>query len=174
MTITRAVLITGPLGCGKTSVSVSAGELLDAAAIPNAVIDLDWLCWAGPALPHHELIAVMCDNLTSLRRRYSHAGIHTLALCRAVTSHAEIDSIRAAVGGHLVAFRLSVPADLRADRLRARANSKDLAESAAIDLAHESEQIRHIPAVKNHGRSAELTAHEVLTRLGWLSKSQFD
>ena len=71
-----------------------------------------------------------------------------------------------------MAFRLSVPSELRAERLRERANSGDLEEAAAIDLAHESGQIRHVPAVKNHGRSAEVTAHEILTRLGWLFKPQ--
>jgi len=174
MTTTRAVLITGPLASGKTTVSICAGDVLDSANVANAVIDLDWLCWAGPSLSRGHLSDLMCANLAAVRQRYSQAGIHTLVLCRAVMSHSEINDIRTAVGGHLVAFRLSVPVDVLTERLHARGNRADLVEAAAIDAAQASQQVRHIPAVKNHGRDAEHTAIEVLTRIGWLSAPALD
>ncbi|MGW3761717.1 hypothetical protein [Streptomyces sp. NPDC005131] len=47
----RAILITGTVGAGKTSVAGAAGDLLTGAGVPNAVIDMDWLCrtWPAPA-----------------------------------------------------------------------------------------------------------------------------
>jgi adenylylsulfate kinase-like enzyme len=40
----RALLLTGTVGAGKTSVADALGDLLTEAAVPNAVLDLDWLC----------------------------------------------------------------------------------------------------------------------------------
>ncbi|GAB2821190.1 DUF397 domain-containing protein [Lentzea nigeriaca] len=39
----RALLITGPVGVGKTTVAEAVGDVLAAAEVPHAVIDLDWL-----------------------------------------------------------------------------------------------------------------------------------
>lgn len=47
----RALLITGTVGAGKTSVAEAAGDLLVSSGVPNAVIDMDWLCQAGPRPP---------------------------------------------------------------------------------------------------------------------------
>ena len=64
--MTRAVLLTGPLGSGKTSVALEVGELLGSAGVPHAVIDLDWLCWAGPGLTGAALDAVTRGLSTGL------------------------------------------------------------------------------------------------------------
>ena len=166
VTPTRSVLISGPLGSGKTAVAIAAGELLDEVRVPNAVIDLDWLCWAGPSLSSEQLLALMCDNLESLRERYVLVGIQSLILCRAVTTRHEVESLRRAAGGALVAMRLSVPADERTKRLRARANPAELAEAPAVD---EAQVGLHLPALRNHGRDARDTAGDLLRRVHWLS-----
>ncbi len=163
---TRAVLISGPLGSGKTSVAIATGELLDEASVASAVIDLDWLCWAGPSLSSDQLLVLMCDNLASLRERYSLIDIHTLVLCRAVTTRHEVEALRRAAGGALVAMRLSVPADARTKRLRARANTGDLAEAQRVE---EAQVGLHLPALRNHGRDARDTASDLLRRVGWLT-----
>lgn len=168
--MTRAVLLTGPLGSGKTAVAVETGELLGAAGVPHAVVDLDWLCWAGPALTGAALDAVLCDNLAAVRARYEAAGLTTFVLARSVTSLAQVAAIRAAAGGALVALRLSVPDDERRARLAARvgtAAAADLDQDAVLSAA----DVRlPLPALRNHGRSARQTAAEVIVRLGWLGR----
>lgn len=165
--MTRAVLLTGPLGSGKTAVAVQIGELLDSAGVPHAVVDLDWLCWAGPGLTGAALDAVLVDNLAAVRARYVAAGITTFVLARTVTSLAQVEAIRAAAGGALVALRLSVPDDERRARLAARgsaAGAADLAEDAALAAA----DVRlPLPALRNHARTPQETAAEVIDRLGW-------
>ncbi|MET8756910.1 hypothetical protein [Lentzea sp. NPDC004782] len=44
----RALLITGPVGIGKTTVAEAVGDVLAAASVPHAVIDLDWLRHCTP------------------------------------------------------------------------------------------------------------------------------
>jgi Ni2+-binding GTPase involved in maturation of urease and hydrogenase len=50
-----AVLITGTVGAGKTSVAAAAGSILAEARIPHAVIDLDALTQSWPAPPDDPL-----------------------------------------------------------------------------------------------------------------------
>lgn len=51
MTGASALLITGTVGVGKTSVAEVVGDLLREARVSNAVIDLDWLSHAWPVPP---------------------------------------------------------------------------------------------------------------------------
>lgn len=44
-----AILLTGTVGVGKTTVLIEIGELLDAGQEPYALVDLDWLAWIRPA-----------------------------------------------------------------------------------------------------------------------------
>lgn len=37
----KALLITGPVGVGKTTVAEAVGDVLATAGVPHAVIDLD-------------------------------------------------------------------------------------------------------------------------------------
>jgi Ni2+-binding GTPase involved in maturation of urease and hydrogenase len=41
--VARAVLVTGTVGSGKTTVVDAIGDVLRRRRVPNAVIDLDWL-----------------------------------------------------------------------------------------------------------------------------------
>jgi deoxyadenosine/deoxycytidine kinase len=45
------LVITGPVGVGKTTVATALSELLCQADLAHAVIDLDWLrwCYLSPA-----------------------------------------------------------------------------------------------------------------------------
>ncbi len=44
----RVLLVTGPVGVGKTTVALEASDLLEAAGVPHAVIDVDALSWCYP------------------------------------------------------------------------------------------------------------------------------
>jgi Ni2+-binding GTPase involved in maturation of urease and hydrogenase len=45
----RAILLTGTVGSGKTSVAIEIGELLERGGASYALVDLDWLAWLRPS-----------------------------------------------------------------------------------------------------------------------------
>jgi adenylylsulfate kinase-like enzyme len=47
----RALLLTGTVGIGKTTVAVAVGDLLREREVANAVVDLDELRRAWPSPP---------------------------------------------------------------------------------------------------------------------------
>jgi adenylylsulfate kinase-like enzyme len=65
----RALLITGTVGSGKTSVADALGDLLSGAGIPNAVIDIDGLRRAWPSPPDDPFqVELALRNLRAVAR----------------------------------------------------------------------------------------------------------
>ena len=46
----RAVLLTGLFGTGKSSVAIEMADVLEKRGVPYALIDLDYLCWGEPGM----------------------------------------------------------------------------------------------------------------------------
>ena len=66
----HGILITGPVGVGKTTTLHEIEAVLE---VPNAILDLDWLAWARPARgTAHDL---MLRNLADVWRNIHAAGI---------------------------------------------------------------------------------------------------
>lgn len=111
----RALLITGTVGSGKTSVADALGDVLAAAGIPHAVLDVDWLrrSWPTPAGdPFNQEMTLR--NLRAVAGNFVGAGATRLVLAGVVESRRERDAYRAAVGAELMVCRLRVdPAVVR-------------------------------------------------------------
>ena len=162
----RALLLTGPLGSGKTSVAVEVGRLLDEAGAPNAVVDLDWLCWVGPDLHGDRLLGVLADNLAAVTTRFRAEGVESFVLARAVVSAHEVDALRAALGGAaLTVVRLDAPSEVTTTRLAVRGDDQDLAEHARLAAVVAALPVDLV--VGTHGRPVRDAAREVLSRAGW-------
>jgi adenylylsulfate kinase len=161
-----ALLVTGPLGSGKTSVAVELGLQLDDHGVANAVVDLDWLCWVGPGISGDRLRALMHDNLRSLVARCRAEGVERFVLARAMQSSADVDAVRDAIApGTLVVVRLEVSAAVAAARVRARGGDgavvhEDLAEQTELWAA--STVLPADVVVVNEGRPVPDVAAEVL------------
>jgi adenylylsulfate kinase len=116
--IARALLITGTVGAGKTSVAVAVGEIRARARIPHAVIDLDWLrrCWPPPSADrfHH---ALLLSNLRAVARNDLDVGARWLVLAGVVESRTARQHYQDAVGVDLVVCRLTVDAETLRERL---------------------------------------------------------
>ncbi|MDL4776195.1 MULTISPECIES: hypothetical protein [Thermomonosporaceae] len=105
----RALLITGTVGAGKTSVAEAVGGLLGDAEVPSAVIDLDWLAKSRPAPPGDRFnFALLLRNLRSVAGNYLDAGATRLILAGVVESGDERERCGAAVGAPLSVCRLQV------------------------------------------------------------------
>ena len=169
----RGVLLTGPVGSGKTAVAMELGELLDERAIPTAVIDLDWLGWfhagdARAAPPPDELIV---DNLRAIWPRFRSAGARRRVMARALTSAEGVQALRDALPGVDVAVGLvGASPEVIAERLGRRDSGavlrEHLEESASMARALEEAGVEDF-RIDNDGASARLAAEELLRRLGW-------
>ncbi|MBV2357369.1 ATP-binding protein [Streptomyces sp. J2-1] len=119
--VPEALLLTGTVGAGKTSVATRIGELLASAGVPNAVIDLDALCdsWPPPVDDPFNT-RVMLANLRSVVLNYRAAGVNRFVLAGVVENAEERDRCAAALGAELLVCRLRVDLDTNHARLRAR------------------------------------------------------
>ncbi len=104
-----ALLITGSVGAGKTTVADIVGELLAEAAVPHEVIDLDWLrnTWRSPPDDRFNL-AIELRNLRDVARNFLDAGSVRLVLAGVVETGVEQDRYRASIGLPLTLCRLRV------------------------------------------------------------------
>lgn len=116
-----ALLVTGTVGTGKTSVAAVVGDLLAAAEVPHAVIDLDELCRGWPAPPDDPFNAELgLRNLAAVAANYRAAGATRLVLAGVIESRHERDLHQKAVGGVLTVCRLRADLPVLHRRLRER------------------------------------------------------
>ncbi|WP_351235375.1 hypothetical protein [Streptomyces sp. NPDC002133] len=117
----RALLINGTVGVGKTSVAEAVGGLLTDVAVPNAVIDLDWLrqSWPAPAGDRFNF-GMMLRNLRSIAGNYRAAGAVRLILAGVVEDMDDRKQCGDAVGIELSVCRLQVELPVVHQRLSRR------------------------------------------------------
>ncbi|MBB5775980.1 hypothetical protein [Nonomuraea jabiensis] len=133
------LIISGPVGVGKTSV---AGEIFDqliARDISHAVIDLDnlGLCWPfGEEDPYNDRMAMR--NLADVWRNYAAAGVERLVIARVVETRDELAAYRAAVpGADVVVCQLMADKQTLLGRVARReaGSSQEALARRAVELA---------------------------------------
>src|SRR5215468_323534 len=157
------LLVTGPVGVGKTVVTGEAARLLSEAGIPHAMADLAVIgaCWPPPAGDrwNEELIHA---NLACMWGNFRRAGARRLLLCR----------VAAAVpGADITVVRLRAPRELVRARIVAREAGRDpqwYLDTAAylFDRLEHAGVEDHV--VDNDDRPVAQVAADVLHAAGWL------
>jgi adenylylsulfate kinase len=168
-----ALLITGTVGAGKTSVAEMVGDLLTQTGVPNAVIDLDWLrrSWPSPTGDRFN-VAMALRNLSSVARNYQDAGAVRLVLAGVIETKDGRDRHEDAVGVPLSVSRLRVGLALVRARLAQRHEGEGamlqwyLARSGELDMVLEAAAIEDF-AVDATELSISSTAKAVLSAAGW-------
>jgi len=168
--LVKAIVISGSMGAGKTTVMAEASDLLASRGIAHAAIDLDALGIVH--LPHgaaaHDL---MFRNLRAVWTNYAAAGVDRLLIAAAVENRAMLDRLRDCLpGAQIVVARLMAPLAVMTARVRQRepgmhqakfvarvAELEELLDAAALDAF----------AVVNEGDVTQV-ARDVLARAGWL------
>jgi hypothetical protein len=86
----EGVLLTGIYGSGKSSVAEEIAYLLEQAGEPYALLDLDYLSWAGTGTDDHAAeFGLMLQNLAAVTANYRRAGIRLFGLAYFVRSPGE-------------------------------------------------------------------------------------
>ena len=137
----KALLITGPVGVGKTTVAEAVGDRLAGAGVPHAVIDLDWLssCWPPPADdPFH--FELQLRNLEAVVRNYVEAGVQRIVLAGVVESREDRARYASVIGGRLSVCRLKADLPVIRERL-ARRHHGEAELRWHVERAEELEQL---------------------------------
>lgn len=169
------LLITGPVGVGKSTVAAEAARLLREANAPHALIDLAWIeqCWPVPADdPRNERLTH--QNLACLWANFHQAGAGRLILVRVLEARSLLRHVTDAVpGAEVTVVRLRAPLAVLQARIRSReAGDPGWFLGAAIHTAKVLEQARvEDYVVDNENRPVAAVAGEVLRRTGWLDSS---
>jgi hypothetical protein len=165
----EAVLVTGVYGSGKTAAIEEMAEILEAAAVPYAAIDLDWLVWAnvddhGPA--SHRLLL---ENVRAVVENDRSAGMTRFLLAGTFEAPEEVAEMGAAIGMPIRVVRLSAPVEVIVARLARSptAGRSDDLEQARRDLAERrGEDLGDLVVASD--RPVREIAEEILEWLGWV------
>ena len=168
----KAVIISGTVGVGKTTVASEIADALGERDYPVAVIDVDNLCQAEPPPaddPYNQRLAFA--NLAAIIPNYQALGIEYFALARVIEDPADRAVYDSLFGGRVPVVRLEADVDERRARLIAREpdgrwrdwhlNRTEELATVLRELACED----HV--VVNDGRPPRETANEVIALLGW-------
>ena len=168
-----ALLITGTVGAGKTSVAEVVGDRLNEAEISNAVIDLDWLrrTWLSPQGDPFN-VAMTLRNLRSVAGNYLDSGTERLVLAGVVENAAQRERFREALNVPMVVCRLLVDLPVIHARLASRRENAETALRWHLNRAGELDAILDAARVEDfcvNAGAASLpeVAAEVIRLVGW-------
>ena len=165
----EGVLLTGVYGSGKSSVAVEIAYLLEQRGEPYALLDLDYLSWAGDATSDRASeFGLMLENLAAVTANYRRAGIRLFVLAYFVRSPGEVQGVREALGLPLRVARLTVRLPEIERRLAGDVTSgrpDDLRAAAAAIAAAEGTGVEDV--VISNDRPIGVVARDVMTFLGW-------
>lgn len=161
------LIITGPVGAGKTSAAETVFDLLSAEKIPCTVIDFDWLTAAYPAPADDRFnFRLGINNLSSIIPNYISLGINLFIIPTVVESREEIETFKELIkGSDIFVIRLTAsPATLhkRLDK-REIGNLLDWHKKRAIELIEvfESKHLENM-VLDTENKSIESIAKEIM------------
>ena len=166
----EGVLLTGVYGSGKSSVAEEIAYLLERRGEPYALLDLDYLSWAGDGTTDRASeFGLMLENLAAVAANYRRAGMRLFVLAYFVRSPGEVHGVREALGLPLRVARLTVRLPEIERRLAGDITSGrrgDLRAAAASIAAAEGTGVEDV--VIRNDRPIGVVARDVMTFLGWL------
>lgn len=169
------LIITGPVGAGKTSAAEAVFDLLSANKTPCAVIDFDWLTAAFPAPSDDRFnFRLGIRNLASIIPNYLSLGIKLFIIPTVIESKDEIKTFKKLIRGtDVYVIRLTAtPATLhkRLDK-REIGSLLDWHKKRAIELidVFESKQLENT-IIDTENKPIESIAKEIL--LVWPEKEK--
>ena len=166
------LLITGPVGAGKTSVAGEISDLLGEAGMPNAFVDVDALRWSYPSPPDDPFrTRLALRNLAAVWPNFRAEGAERLILADVLEDRADLAGYEAAVPGAIITVvRLRATVATLQERVRGREQGFGLAWHLhrAAELAAQMDRDRlEDLLVETDGKSLNALANEIFARTGW-------
>lgn len=178
------VVITGPVGVGKTTTANAMSELLEAHEIAHTLVDMDALRQTFPRPPGDQHnVRLGMRNLADLARNAREAGSRHFVLADVVTLPGDRDGYREAIpNARITVIRLLAPVERIHERIMARnAGGTGNAGWLAWEKNRAAELIGIMDAndvadltVDTSGRTPRAVAREIAIRLGWLPEDEPD
>ena len=117
----RALVVTGSVGVGKTTVIDAIGEVLAERGVPGAAIDLDWLRRVWPAPPDDPFNnRLERTALGAVCRVHLEAGAQVIVAAGVLEGREDRPLYEEAFGCPLTVVRLTAPREVVRSRLRRR------------------------------------------------------
>ena len=166
------LLITGPVGVGKTTVALEVSTLLERAAVRHACVDMDSLRWCYPSPLHDPFrVTLGLQNLAAVWANCQAAGAERLVLASVIESRDELAGYQAAVpGAAILVVRLRASVATLTDRVARRevgaGHEWHLRRAAELAAQMDRDRVEDI-VVETEGRSVPTVAREVLARSAW-------
>ena len=166
-----ALVVTGPVGAGKSTTMNALSELLQERGIPHAAIDMDCLRWVYPSPPGDPFASqIGWDNLAAIWPNLQTIGPRCVVIADVVERRDQSRQYRAAMPGvDVTVVRLDVPMEVILRRLERRESEQtiDWYRHRAPELQEIMERNRIGDLVINVGdRSPQDIAIEILERAG--------
>jgi len=164
------VVITGPVGAGKSTAASELCDHLAENAIRTAMVDMDYLRWLHPAHPGDRFSEqIGLQNLAAIWSNLLAAGTACVVIADVVECMTQRTSYESAMPGSVVTIvRLDVPLDLIYARLQLRETAESLEwhqrRAPELQAIMEREAIGDL-VISTGERSPEAVAAEIATRL---------
>ena len=120
-TVIPVLVVTGPIGVGKTAVLHEADSILVQREAHHATVELEEIarCWTAGVAPSR--VAFVSQNLATLWSNFAGVGATRLLLSALVERRQDVERISEAVPGAVVAVaRLHAPLAVLEQRIRLR------------------------------------------------------
>ncbi len=171
------MVLTGPVGVGKSAVAAAVSELLDRAGMRHAMADLDYLRWHYPTPADDPFrIALGLRNLAAVWVNYRAAGAERLVLADVVESRLDLEGYREAVpDAAILVVRLTATLTTIGHRLTERETGDSLdwycRRAAELDALMERTRVEDL-LVDTEGKPAAIAAREAVIGAHWLERSE--
>jgi gluconate kinase len=173
MTLTRAVVLNGTCGAGKTTIGETVAQVLANAGDAAAFIDVDALTvsWPRPADDPYN-VRIAARNLASLAENFAAAGVRSLVVASVVENEDDLARYSGAVGQRLQVVRLVAPLDVIDERLRLRHGDADpdgmvWHRRRAPELDRLLDEASLPATVVENSGTKQAVARTVLDAIGW-------
>jgi predicted kinase len=166
------LLVTGPIGVGKTTVLHEADSLLVEAGVRHATVELEEIarCWTEAT--ETSRASFVYQNLATLWPNFAAVGATRLLVSALVERRSEAQRVSDAVPGAVVTIvRLHAPLDVLEQRIRARepASADGELDGARWWTRHFEGQHPEDYLVESDQRPVRAIADELLRVAGWVT-----